>query len=159
EWACAAWLLAALADVHFSVRGHLVAPLIIYAANRVIVAIPPHLGAARIFRRIYTGVAFTSMFGSVVLLLVALLWGVARAGLEVVDIATGGPTPTAALATAAHTLATAGLLAVTSAVAYGYGIGQRKLWVNAFDVAVNGLDSAFDGVRIVQISDIHLGPY
>jgi predicted MPP superfamily phosphohydrolase len=159
EWACAAWVLAALADVHFGTRVHLAAPFVIYALNRLIIAMPADLALGRMFRRAYTGVAFACVLGAFVLLAVGLLWGVARAGLEVVDMATGGPTPTGALADVARVLATTGLLAVGSAVAYGYGLGQRRLWVNAFDVAVPGLDPRLDGIRIAQISDVHLGPY
>jgi predicted MPP superfamily phosphohydrolase len=159
EWACAAWVLAQLADVHFSTRVHVAAPFVIYALNRLIISMPADLALGRIFRRAYTGVAFACILGAFVLLAVGLLWGVARAGLEVVDMATGGPMPTDALADVARALATTGLLAVGSAVAYGYGFGQRRLWVNAFDLAVPGLDRRLDGIRIAQISDVHLGPY
>jgi predicted MPP superfamily phosphohydrolase len=38
-------------------------------------------------------------------------------------------------------------------------VGQRKLWINAFDLPVAGLDPRLDGLRIAQISDIHLGQY
>jgi hypothetical protein len=44
-------------------------------------------------------------------------------------------------------------------MAYGYGLGQRKVWVNRLEVEMPGLASSMDGLRVVQISDIHLGGF
>jgi predicted MPP superfamily phosphohydrolase len=159
QWACFAWLTWALIGVRFPGYMHVLGPVGAYALNRLVVSFPPYTAFGRGFRRTYTAVAFASLFGSVVLLLVGVLWGVARAGLEIVDVATGAAMPTAALGDLARTAATGGIIVVSSAIAYGYGLGQRKLWVNTFDVAVPGLDARLDGLRIAQISDVHLGPY
>ena len=48
---------------------------------------------------------------------------------------------------------------MAAAMAYGYAFGQRRLWINRFDLPVTGLDQRLDGRTIVQISDIHLGTY
>jgi predicted MPP superfamily phosphohydrolase len=51
---------------------------------------------------------------------------------------------------------TAGLLAVASLVGY---VGARQLVVRPLDVRLPNLPEAFAGVRIVQISDVHVGPH
>ena len=46
---------------------------------------------------------------------------------------------------------------IALAFTYGYTIGQRRLRVTRLTLALRNLPTAFDGLRIVQISDIHLG--
>jgi predicted MPP superfamily phosphohydrolase len=160
EWVCVAWLVATLAGARFATPVHVAGPLLVYVLNRLIVIRPVTSTASRRLRRVYTGVAFASMFGFVFLLIVVLAWGVARTGLEVVDLATGRDgMPTQALARVALAIGTGGLLAIGATIAYGYGIGIRKLWTNVFEVPIPGLDPRLDGMRVAQISDIHLGPY
>jgi predicted MPP superfamily phosphohydrolase len=48
--------------------------------------------------------------------------------------------------------------AFTSAAAAGY-IGSRQLRVKAFDAAFSDLPPGLDGLRIVQVSDLHVGPH
>jgi uncharacterized protein len=51
------------------------------------------------------------------------------------------------------------MLAATLAVlVLGY-LGSRRLVVRHVDVDVPGLAAAFDGLRIVQLSDLHIGPH
>jgi predicted MPP superfamily phosphohydrolase len=40
---------------------------------------------------------------------------------------------------------------------YGYTIGQRRLRVTQLELPLRALPPALDGLRIVQVSDIHLG--
>jgi predicted MPP superfamily phosphohydrolase len=159
EWACFAWLAyaAGLGSVPF--EAHLLAPILIYALNRLVVARPiPPPGRWRTLRRAYTGIAFTSLFGSFVLLFVGVFWLAVRAAFAFFE-AMGADMPVAALAHTARVLATGGVLGVAAVMARGYGAGQRRVWINHFDVEMARLDPRFDGLRIVQISDIHLGQY
>ena len=55
---------------------------------------------------------------------------------------------------AAAAVLTVGLLAI----ALGY-LGSRQLVVRRVDAAVTGLPSEFEGLRIVQLSDLHIGPH
>jgi predicted MPP superfamily phosphohydrolase len=50
----------------------------------------------------------------------------------------------------------AGLLAVASLVGYA---GARQLVVRHLDVRLPNLPAAFEGLRIVQVSDVHVGPH
>jgi Predicted phosphohydrolases len=52
-----------------------------------------------------------------------------------------------------------GSLFVIYVVAYGSTIGFRKLEVNRLDYTFDNLPDAFDGYKIVQFSDIHVGTF
>lgn len=55
----------------------------------------------------------------------------------------------------------AGLVAAAPFVFSGYGvlIGRRRFEIERFDVPLNGLSGALDGLRVVQLTDIHVGPF
>jgi uncharacterized protein len=55
-------------------------------------------------------------------------------------------------------LAAAALVVALLVLLAGY-IGSKRLMVREVEARVPGLDSAFDGLRIVQISDLHVGPH
>ncbi|HEY4303706.1 MAG TPA: metallophosphoesterase [Gemmatimonadaceae bacterium] len=48
---------------------------------------------------------------------------------------------------------------VVAAVLLAGYIGSRRLVVREVDIAVSGLPEAFDGLRIAQLSDLHIGPH
>ena len=48
---------------------------------------------------------------------------------------------------------------MSSLLAYGYGPGQARVEIVEVDAPIRNLDAGFDGLRIAQISDIHLGGY
>jgi predicted MPP superfamily phosphohydrolase len=51
-----------------------------------------------------------------------------------------------------------GMLAGIGFVAQGYLRGYRRLVVTRFEVTLPNLPAALDGFRVVQVSDLHLGP-
>jgi hypothetical protein len=55
-------------------------------------------------------------------------------------------------------LASAVLAVVVTILVLGY-LGSRRLVVRRVDVDVPGLSPSFDGLRIVQLSDLHVGPH
>lgn len=63
----------------------------------------------------------------------------------------------AALAVGQWTLLTGATLLALLLLA-GY-LGSRKLVVRRMEIPVAGLPSEFDGMRVVQISDLHVGPH
>jgi len=54
-------------------------------------------------------------------------------------------------------LANAGMAAITLAFAYGYTVGQLRLRVRHLVLPLRNWPSSWNGMRIAQISDIHIG--
>ncbi len=159
EWVCAAWLLSNLAGVSLPPWLHFVGPATIYFLNRLIVARPlPLAGPSLTARRAYTGLAFTCVFGFLFLMVGAVAW----AALWSMLYATGQVGTVIAPETFNVVMGVGGtvvLLGVGAVMAWGYGVGSRHLWINRIDVPIAGLDAAFEGRTIAQISDIHLGQF
>ncbi|MBI5506331.1 MAG: metallophosphoesterase [Deltaproteobacteria bacterium] len=161
EWICAAWILIVVAGVAIPLWMHLAAPLALHGLNRrVLGGAGPAMARLRGegMRRAYVRVVFTSLFGMAFLLLNGLMWSVAGAGLQLASLAGLPVSPSGALS-GARWLGSAGLLGVAAALIHGYGRGQRDAAIVRLDVAVAGLARAFDGFRILQLSDIHLGSF
>src|SRR3989442_565128 len=147
EWASAAWVLF-VAGVHVPRAAHLLAPLAIYALNRWIITRPRH---ARLvtgtLSRVYVPVAFSSIFLALFLALAGGLWGVGTL--------LAGPH----LAHAYYWLVNAGFATVAGLLFYGYTFGRRRLAVSHLEVPVRGLPSTLDGLRLVHLSDLHIGAH
>jgi len=158
-WVCLAWVVVVVADVRLPWWMHLAGPVALHFVNRAVLrpGTPPRALTSRL-RRAYVGVVFTSLFGMVFLLLNGTFWGVAGVWLHVASLA-GLPVDAGHAYAAAEVLGSLGLLAVTGALAHGYGSGQRRVEIVRLEIALPGLAPAFDGYRIVQVSDIHLGNY
>jgi predicted MPP superfamily phosphohydrolase len=156
EWTCLAWVLSGLFGVRFVWPVHVAVPILVYALNRRIVRhAPAPSGPRRFVRQIYTGFAFGSSFG--ILFLLVLM--VAAGSLWLVLGRTGVLGTSDAFISAVRLVGTAGLLGIAMAMIYGYSRGQTRLWINEIEVPVRDLAPEFEGFRIVQISDVHLGNY
>jgi len=162
EWTCTAWVAVHVLGLSLDWPVHLAAPFVIYALNRIVLGARTRVSRLRrrsdMVRRVYTGVAFASIFGTVFLALVGVLWGTAWAGVKLASAAHPGLS-LQPITEAAVMLGTAGLFGVAGAIAYGYGIGQRRLAIVDLEVPLAGLAPGDDGLRVVQISDLHLGQY
>jgi len=157
-WACIAWMLIVVAGIDVPWWMHVAGPLVVHLLNRLVL----HSGAPNLHRpaleRVYVSVVFASLFGLVFLLLNGTFWGLAGAWLGVASMAGLPVEPGHALA-AAQVLGSVGLVTVAAAVAHGYLGGQRELNVLPLEIELPGLDPVFDGYRVIQISDIHLGNF
>ena len=150
EWATAAWVLRAL-GVGVPLPVHVLAPLLVLALNRVVIQHARRLSrhpVAALAVRLYVAVAFTSIFCGLFLLLAAIPWAVARLA---------GAAP--ALSPAWFWGVNAGLAVIAGLMLYGYTLGARALAVTRLEVAVPDLPPALDGLRIVHLSDLHIGQY
>ena len=160
EWVCATWLLREIGGIALPASWHVLGPALIYLFNRVVVtrSLPPP-GPWRTFRRAYTGVAFTSLFGLMFLSVTGVLWLAVSAAVSLVALISGSAISLTPVVGAVRLFATTGLVGICATMGYGYLFGQRRLWVNRVGAPVKGLPSALDGFRIAQISDVHLGGF
>ena len=110
---------------------------------------------------LYYAAALTCVFCISYLGVLAVLWTPVRVFLEALAVE-ARPTHVGPLATAGanpvfNWLANTGMAGIAIAFTYGYTIGQRRLRVTRLTLPLRNLPPALDGLRIVQISDIHLG--
>jgi len=102
----------------------------------------------------YPGALFRLFVTRTVLYTILLLPLVSGAGL----IGLLGGLPFGQSLLVARILAGAVLAIVATILAVGY-IGSKRLVVRRVDVDVPGLPEGFDGLRIAQLSDLHVGPH
>ena len=158
EWACVAWPLR-IAGIRPPLVLHVLAPLGIFNLNRWVVGRRalarrrprPQLDACV---RGYVAFAFTCIFCSLFLVLAAAIWPV----LALVSAALP-PGSGQHLVQAYLGAVDIGFLTVAALVLYGFVFGRRELAVTRIEVAVPGLPAALAGLRIVHVSDLHIGQH
>ncbi len=160
QWVTAWWLLDGGAWLPW--WSLLPGAAVFYAINTLLVRRPSLFGgkspAPGIGMRVYFGYAFSSVFIGVFLLLASAtfaLWN----GVETVLLAQttahlGSSDSSKALF---HSVTYAGSLVIGLSFLYGYTIGQRRLRVHEIAIPVRGLPADLAGLRIAQISDVHMG--
>ncbi|MFQ5353189.1 MAG: metallophosphoesterase, partial [Candidatus Binatia bacterium] len=158
QWACLWWLAREAAAMRVGASAHLLGPCGFYLLNRVVLARAlPRRPLGRIAQRWYTAIAFTSIFGAVFLVAAGALRAVV---MIVAGYALGASEASmAGLADLADGVTTAGLAATALLMAYGYTTGQRRFVIRHFGLAIAGLETGPEGLRLVQLSDIHLGRF
>src|SRR5581483_6344094 len=155
EWTCVAWVLWASGRA-LPAWAHVAGVVGIFAVNRWLVrhrrgAHPLPRAVGRLVP-VYASAAFTSVFCALFLAAAGVVWGVGRlAGLPL--------GPGEALGPSYFWLVNVGLGAVVGLFLHGYTAGQRRLVVTRLTVPVPGLAPPLVGLRIVQLSDIHIGAY
>ena len=160
EWTLACWLLG----VPRHAALHVAAPLFLAMLNRAAArplerepATGPFAGTPG---RVVLAAAFGALACCAVLGVLATGWGAVRL--------LGALTAEAGVASLAvreplfgpefQWLASLALAAVIGLVADGYVRGHRRITVTRIALPVAGLPPAFAGMRIVHVSDFHLGP-
>jgi predicted MPP superfamily phosphohydrolase len=159
------WWLWGRAASSPALIGYLVAPVALYAINRALMRWTTdcrrrgqHVGA---LPRLYYAAALTCLFCVGYLLLLSTVWAPITVFLEALAVE-ARPTHVGALARAGvnpvfQWLANTGMVGIVAAFTYGYTIGQRRLRITQLELPLRNLPPALDGLRIVQISDTHLG--
>lgn len=161
QWMTAWWVLGA---VELPLLVHLLVPAGFYLVNAAFIRGP---AAGRFGRRpppssiavrVYFGFAFASVFAFAFLLLCSLAFfawnGIGAALASQTSLAielSAGP----GSGFRAFTLAGCAVIGLT--FVYGYTIGQGRVRTREIDVPVRGLPAALAGLRIAQISDVHMG--
>jgi predicted MPP superfamily phosphohydrolase len=111
--------------------------------------------------RAYYALAFTSLFCFAFLAATGTLWVLAKVcvGALVVEARPTGPFVTigSGVDAAFRFLGNAGVGAIALSFVYGYTVGQLRLRVSRIRLPLRNVPSAFDGLRIAQISDLHIG--
>ncbi len=161
EW-CLVWWLVPQPLPWFV---HVIGPSAIYAANRSFARWSYRRRLARrpigALARCYSALAFTSLFCAAFLVVTGVAWVGAR--LVLGAIAVNALASPAALVLHSDVdasfrwVADAGMTVILMAFAYGYTVGQRRLRATHVTLPLRRCGESFDGLRIVQISDIHIG--
>jgi predicted MPP superfamily phosphohydrolase len=159
EWTLACWIFGP----SVSWAGHAFALLVLFAVNR--------LAAAAYERERHTGPVLHTLGGvmlavAIVSSIGAVALGATAAGWYAMSTLTALPAQAGALSApvgprfGAPFDALAGLVVAIAmaAAAWGYTHGHRRLRVTHLDVPLATLPLELDGLRIVHISDLHLGP-
>jgi predicted MPP superfamily phosphohydrolase len=163
EWAIACWLLAG--------RG-ITPPPALHVAVPVVLAVMNRLAANGAEGKILCGplsgrggyLVLAFAFGGVVCAAALGVTAGAWAGLRVLGgfqaeagtVAAG--TSEALFGHGFRLLGSLALAASALAVAYGYAHGHRRLVVTRIEVPLAGLPPALAGLRLVHVSDLHMGP-
>jgi len=138
---------------------------LVYAANRTLALRARRRGGSRSsvgpLPRLYYATAFTCLFCASFLLITGVVWVGAKIFLEaiVVEARTFPPGVgfESGLDTGFHWLANVGVAAIAIAFTYGYSIGQLRLRVTRLSLPLRKAPATLNGLRIAQISDIHIG--
>jgi hypothetical protein len=174
-WTCFAWVGWLVRGVPPPALSLLALPLF-YAVTRFMLRLErrPHrvvtdvrtqrLGRAA--ARLWIGCSFAAAFATGALGTTAALWLAAQELLGGLAVEAGplAPalrhgTPGTLLDPAFRCLASASMVAAGLAIAYGYTLGQRRVVVTRLRLPLRDLPREFDGLRVVHISDLHVGPY
>jgi predicted MPP superfamily phosphohydrolase len=150
----------------FPLPAHVAGAMAIYVINRRLVFRARRQRRDRnptgAMPRLYHAVAFTCLVCVVFLLFTDALWVVAKVfvGAIAVEARTIHHVPLTVdseLDTVFRWLANAGMLTISLAFAYGYTIGQRRLRVRRLYLPLRNSPPSWEGLRIVHLSDIHIG--
>ncbi|HVO22552.1 MAG TPA: metallophosphoesterase [Candidatus Margulisiibacteriota bacterium] len=157
------WLWPAFAEA--GLAGYLLVPVAMYGANRSLMrwTTDCRRRGRRVgpLPRLYFAGAFTCLFCVSYLAVLAGLWAPVRVFLEALAVEARpthlGPLAVSGMSPVFQWLANVGMAGIAVAFTYGYTIGQRRLRITRLELPLRALPPALDGLRIVQISDIHLG--
>lgn len=174
-WTCAVWALWLMRGVEPPLAVLLALPLV-YAATvsgmrlerrpGTLVARPALRRIVQRAARVWVGCSFAAAFATAALCVTAAVW---LAGGLLVGALTVQANPVFPPATAVghgalidplfRALATATMTVAGMAIGYGYTIGQRRVQITRLELPLRDLPPALRGLRVVHVSDIHLGPY
>jgi predicted MPP superfamily phosphohydrolase len=121
--------------------------------------------AIRMGVRLWVGCSFASLFAAATLVTISAVWAVAQASLDTLTVqagttgATGLGSSTGLIDPPFRFLATAAMALAALAIGYGYTAGQRCLQVTRLTLPLRAFPTDLEGLRVVHISDLHIGPY
>ncbi|MFQ5665064.1 MAG: metallophosphoesterase [Candidatus Binatia bacterium] len=163
EWCVIWWLFPDFVE-SLPAAGQVTGPLLFYIINQALAVSSQPLRRHRVWlgpaRRCYYAFAFTSLFCASFLAVTGVLWMAAKGSLGAIAqarTAGAGLLVDSNLDTSFRWLANAGMAVISIAFAYGYTIGQWRLRITRLRLPLRHCPPALNGLRIVQVSDIHIG--
>ncbi len=116
--------------------------------------------------RLWLGCSFAAAFATGALATTAVLWLAGQELLGGLAVEAGPVAPAlrrgssgALLDPLFRWLASATMIAAGLAIGYGYTFGQRRVVVTRLRLPLRHLPPQLEGLRVVHVSDIHVGPY
>jgi len=164
QWVVLGYLWPAVR--HLPIAAQVAGPLFIYAVNHALALRTQRQRRDRApvggMPRLYYAVSCTCLFCVIFVLFNNALWLTAKVLLGALAAQAGTVQAHhmriySELDSVFEWLANAGMASIAVAFAYGYTIGQRRLRVRQFTLPLRNCPPAWSGLRIVQISDIHIG--
>lgn len=157
QWTVLAWIAALATGRSIAWPLHVAAIAAIYATNRRLTARRGPIRAAVVFRT-YAATAFVSLFCALFLGVAWIAFAAADGVLGAVSAqafgAAGQLAVQAGVGDAFRWTGSLGMGAIAVLMGYGYLAGQHELQVTRRSIPMRGLGRA---LRVVQISDIHIG--
>lgn len=159
EWVLACWTFGAPAGV----AAHVTALVALFAVNRIAtLAFELEDAVAPVRHRLARTVlatGFAAAGGTAGLIVAGVAWAcLVRAGGLSAQAGTAFVVPHEWLGREFDVVGWVGIVAGIGLVAEGYLLGHRRLDVSRLQVRLPNLPASLDGFRIVQVSDLHLGP-
>jgi predicted MPP superfamily phosphohydrolase len=174
-WTCLVWIGWFVRDVRPPAVTLLALPLLhsvtalmlrLERRPQRVVASPWAQRLGRAAARLWLGCSFAAAFATGALATTATLWLTGQELLGGLAVEAGPLAPAlrhgasgALLDPLFRWLASATMVAAGLAIGYGYTFGQRRVVVTRLRLPLRGLPAQLDGLRVVHISDIHIGPY
>jgi len=164
QWCVLWWLLPGVVE-SLPLALQLAAPALIYTVNRSLAMRTQRRRRERapvgVLPRLYYSLAFTCLFCASFLLLTAAFWMTAKLFLGALTVEARTAQTVLLIDSDVDQvfrwIANAGMAVIGAGFAYGYTFGQLRLRVRRLSLPLRHCPSALDGLRIVQISDIHIG--
>ena len=159
QWTTLVVAMGGLFGTSLPLWSHLVGPPALLGLNLMVLSQPPpRLSLLVAARRLYVAIGFISLFClafvAVSYAFFAIVWTLAELAAHFGTLSLGAAYWSFVLRFSAY-----GILLVAAVMVYGYIFGQGRLTIERLEVEVAGLPDAFDGMRLVQLSDLHLGPF
>ncbi len=162
QWATVWWVVSAARRLPPAV--HVIGCVALYALNRFLAVRTYRRRRERrlgVVGRLYYAAAFTSLFCALFLIAIGLLWTGTQLFLQALTVEArtvqAGTIGVALLDTPFRWLANIGVAVIGLSFTYGYTIGQRRLRIRRLQLPLRACAAGTAGLRIGQISDIHIG--
>jgi hypothetical protein len=149
----------------FGWTGLLIGPVLVYLGNQLVLrcgdALRRSSRGGALLLRVYSSAALTALFCALYLFALNILWLPATVLLEAFAVAARASDATSGVPIGGDPrftwLANTGIALVVLAFAYGYSFGQRRVRITRLTLDLAHVPPALAGLRIVHISDLHIG--